>query len=566
MTMGAYLEKGTVREVLLEHAVRHPERLYVRCVFPDGDDARLTYGGLVARGSQISQELRALGADRGDVVLIILPHGVDLYASFFGAILGGQVPAILAVPSFKLNPEHYQAELKALIQRSQARAVVTDRATREYLDGQLGLDGVPVLVPETLPAAECPVPDVAVRPEDPVLLQHSSGSTGLKKGVALSNRAILQQVAAYAPALELRETDRIASWLPLYHDMGLIACTVLPAITGVPVSAISPFHWVARPGSLLRLIDEDRCTLTWMPNFAYEFLAKRVRASQIEWVRLDSMRGWINCSEPTIAESHRRFLARYAPMGVQPETLWTCYAAAETTFAISQSSDRVPPRVERVQREAFLTHREALPVTDPSEPALETLSGGRLISGTDVRIMSDSGEELPERCVGEIAIRCASLFSGYFRDPESSARALRDGWYFSGDLGYVADGHLFITGRKKDLIIIAGKNYYPQDIERILSETPGIYPGRVVALGMDDAEVGTQRLIVLAERDETEPISEEELAAEVRRAVAERMDCVIDDLQLLPHMWLLKTSSGKIARAPNLQRYLETRQAAAANA
>src|SRR5262249_7395675 len=195
------------------------------------------------------------------------------------------------------------------------------------------------------------------------------------------------------------------------------------------------------------------------------------------------------------------------------ETLWTCYAAAETTFAISQSSAALPARVEQLEREAFLARGEALPTSDPATPALEVMSGGGLLSNTAVRILDDAGNELPERRVGEIAIRSTSLFSGYFRDPESTANALRDGWYWSGDMGYRADGHLFITGRKKDLIIIAGRNYYPQDIERIVSDVTGIHPGRVVALGVDDPALGTQRLVVLAEVAEPARVDDPTLAA-----------------------------------------------------
>ena len=172
-----------------------------------------------------------------------------------------------------------------------------------------------------------------------------------------------------------------------------------------------------------------------------------------------------------------------------------------------------------------------------------------------MRIVGDSGDDLAERQVGEIAVRCGSMFSGYFRDPETTAHALRDGWYYTGDLGYLADEHLFITGRKKDLLIIAGKNYYPQDIEHVVSSVDGIYPGRVVALGVDDEAIGTQRLVVLAEVAETRDVADPDLAMRVGRQVSERLDCVVEELRLLPHMWLLKTSSGKIARRPNLERY-----------
>jgi acyl-CoA synthetase (AMP-forming)/AMP-acid ligase II len=549
----------TLREVVLEHYRREPERLYVRCLMPDGAVAPVTYGDLVARGSQFAARLGALGARAGDIVIVILPHSPDLFCAFFGAVLGGQVPSILAPPSFKLNRDHYREELEALLRRIDARVVVTDAETAALLGTEVNRLGSATLLlaGELAPGAVAP-PDVSPAADDLVLLQHSSGSTGLKKGVALSNRAVLRQVRNYAPTLRLAKDDAIVSWLPLYHDMGLIACTILPAVTGVPVTAISPLQWVTRPSVLLKAISDYRCTLTWMPNFAYEFLAQRVRASQLGDVRLDSMRAWINCAEPTIAQSHRRFLERFEPLGVTRESLWTCYAMAETVFAASQSSQAVPARIERLERDAFQARGVAIPIGEDGAPAVEVMSGGVLLAGTQVRIVDERRQDLEERRVGEIAIHCDSLFTGYFRDPETTAESLADGWYYSGDLGYVADGHVFITGRKKDLLIIAGKNYYPQDIERVVSAVPGVYPGRVVALGLDDPSIGTQRLVVLAEVENEAQVEDPALAAAVRTELAGELDCVIDDLRLLPHMWLLKTSSGKIARAPNLQRFLET--------
>ena len=545
----------TLRDVILDHYQEYPEQLYVRCVLPNGEDARVTYGRLVERGSCFAQALASTGVAPGGTVIVILPHSADLYCAFFGAMLGGQVPSMLAVPSMKLNPEHYREELQALLRRIEAGALITDAETVQHLSlEEHDLGSTRLLLVDDIPQDGAPIPDAQPRPDDVALLQHSSGSTGLKKGVALSHRSVLAQVRTYAAALGLREDDRIASWLPLYHDMGLIACAVTPLVTGTAVTALSPFHWITRPAALLHAITEDRCTLTWMPNFAYDFLATRVRESQLAGVRLETMRGWINCSEPTIAESHRRFQQRFAPYGVREETLWTCYAMAETTFAATQSTTDQPARVERIDRRAFLAERRAVPVSGDTA-ALEQLSGGPLLPGTEVRILDDHGHELPERAVGEIAIRCNSLFTGYFREPEATSQALRDGWYHSGDLGYLADGHLFITGRKKDLIIVAGKNLYPQDIERAVSAVPGIYPGRCVALGVNDTAVGTQRLVVLAEVAEPGLIECRELALAVRTAVGERMDCAIDDLRLVPHMWLLKTSSGKIARRPNLERY-----------
>jgi fatty-acyl-CoA synthase len=547
----------TLRDAILHYYHLDPGREYVRCHFPSGAHVSLTYGDLVTRGQRFAAAFSASRVPERGVIVILLPHAVDLYCAFFGAVLSNRVPTILPVPSFKLNRDHYQQELRSLLSRIDARVIVTDPQTGAQLTFTEGrLDRALLVLTEQLPIVDETMPQPLVSPDDILLLQHSSGSTGLKKGVALSNRTVMQQVADYASVLRLRKDDRIGSWLPLYHDMGLIACAILPAAVGVPVSALSPLHWVTNPVSLFRMVDQDRCTLAWMPNFAYEFLATQVGCSQLGGVRLDSMRGWINCSEPTLAASHRRFLSRFASAGVASETLWTCYAMAETTFAVSQSSDRVPPRIELVDRERFLANGEAVPASDGS-PAVELMSAGPVIPGTFVRIVSEAGEDLGERRVGEIVIRCGSLFSGYYSDPDSTADALRNGWYYSGDLGYLAEGHLFVTGRKKDLIVVAGRKLYPQDIEHVVSSVPGIYPGRVVALGLDDPSLGTQRLIVLAEVKKPHLTGNADLAREVRSRVSECLDCVMDDLRLLPHMWLSKTSSGKIARRPNLQRYLE---------
>ena len=254
--------RDTLQRILLDHYARDPERLYVRCVFPGNREARVTYRTLVERGSQLAAATAALGARGGDVVIVVLPHSADLFCAFFGAILGGQVPAILSVPSFKLDAAYYRREIEGLLGRIDAAVLITDAetATRFEIRGDT-IGRSRVLLADRLAAASVPVPSPEAGAEDVVLLQHSSGSTGLKKGVALSNRAILDQVRAYRDEVGFAEGDRIASWLPLYHDMGLIACTIVPALTAVPVSALGPLHWVTSPAALLKLIHEDRCTL-----------------------------------------------------------------------------------------------------------------------------------------------------------------------------------------------------------------------------------------------------------------------------------------------------------------
>jgi acyl-CoA synthetase (AMP-forming)/AMP-acid ligase II len=251
----------TLKDALLARARTHPDRAYVRCLSPGGEHT-LTYRALVERGGALAGGLAAQGVPPRGIVLIVLPHSTDLYAAFFGPLLAGMVPSILAVPSFKLDAARYRAELHALAAHIDAAALVTDAATERQLGLEQGMLGqTRIVVLERLAPAPPPPDDVPASEDDVALLQHSSGSTGLKKGVALSHRAVLGQIEAYAPALSLRADDHIASWLPLYHDMGLIACAVMPAVCGVPVTALSPLHWVTRPASLLHAIDRGaaRC-------------------------------------------------------------------------------------------------------------------------------------------------------------------------------------------------------------------------------------------------------------------------------------------------------------------
>jgi acetyltransferase-like isoleucine patch superfamily enzyme/acyl carrier protein len=369
----------------------------------------------------------------------------------------------------------------------------------------------------------------------PAFLQYSSGTTGLKKGVTVSHRALLWQVETYADAIGAGPGDRIASWLPLYHDMGLIACFFLPLIRKVSVVAISPFDWVKRPSLWVEAVAKNRATLSWLPNFAYNHLAATVREEEIAGMSLDSLRGVVNCSEPIIATSHATFLERFSRHGFAPEALAASYALAENTFAATSGGFGRP-----------LLHDDSL--------GRPLVSSGSPLPETDVRIVGDDGSELDERREGEVLLRSPSLMNGYDGNAEATAAALVDGWYRTGDLGYLADGELFVTGRKQDLIIVGGKNIYPQDVEAVVNEVGGVIPGRVVAFGVPREELGTESLVILAESDESnDPV----LRREVHAAVAEHSDLVPGDVLLLPPRTLVKSTAGKISRSENRRRYLD---------
>jgi fatty-acyl-CoA synthase len=399
-------------------------------------------------------------------------------------------------------------------------------------------------------------------------LQHSSGTTGLQKGVALSHQAVFNQLDSYSPVLGLNEKDIIVSWLPLYHDMGLIAGFIMPIISGVPLILLSPFDWVRAPYKLMQAISTYHGTLAWLPNFAYNFCAQKIRDRDLEGVDLSSWRAVINCSEPIYQHSHQLFLERFQPYGFRREALATSYAMAENVFAVTQGGIASPVMIDRVSQRSFLTERIARPALK-DEPAIQMVSAGSPIPNVYVKVLDEHHQELPERHIGELALQSNCMLTGYYQRPDLTSQAFHDGWYLTGDLGYIANGEVYVSGRKKDLIIVGGKNIYPQDLEGLAGEVPGVHPGRVVAFGVPNEDLGTEEVVIVAEIDTDEstnrqagqealPLEEtyKSVADEIRRRVTIGSDIALRYVKLVERGWLLKTSSGKTARSANRDKYL----------
>jgi len=386
-------------------------------------------------------------------------------------------------------------------------------------------------------------------------LQHSSGTTGLQKGVALSHAAVLNQIESYARAIRLNDKDVAVSWLPLYHDMGLIAGFILPILSRIPLVLMSPFDWVRAPYRLLQAISRYQGTLTWLPNFAFNFCAQKIRDRDLAEIDLSTWRAVINCSEPIHAASHQQFVERFAPYGFRPQAIATSYAMAENVFAVTQGGIESPVVVDLVQRRKFMTQKLAEPAS-PDDEAFIMVSSGRPIDGTRIKVIDTKGHHLTDRIIGEIAIQSNCMLSGYFNRSDLTHKAFRDGWYLTGDLGYIADGELFVTGRMKDLIIVGGKNIYPQDLERLAGQVPGVHAGRVVAFGVFSEEAGTEEVVLLAEADTHQPHQRQTIADQIRSNVNQGSDIVLRYIEVLDRGWLLKTSSGKITRGANREKYL----------
>ncbi len=533
-----------------------PERVF--CTFVDDETPVIvSYDRLARRAAAFARHYRQIGIGPGDIVLLVLHHTADAAPAFLGAMLLGALPSFMAPLTVKQDPLHYWQGMGQLLARVGGRLLLTFAAYREHAEAALPDLTVPVLAVEDVTGWDDP--DAIAEPVSaaaPAFLQHSSGTTGQKKGVVLSHRAVLRQIDSYAETLGLGAADVVACWLPLYHDMGLNACLMPALVKGVPMVAMDPLTWVLRPSLLLDAVERLRCTLLWQPNFAFHHLIRALPEGR-RW-DLSSLRAVINCSEPCKPATFDLFRTAVSRHGLRADALQVSYAMAENVFAVTQTEPGRPVRIDAVDRAALAAESRALPADD-GENTLSFLSCGRPIAGVRLRILGAQAKDLPERHVGEIAIASDHLFQGYFRQPDETARKLRNGWYHSGDLGYLADGELYVTGRKDDLLIIYGRNHYAHDIEFVVNQVDGVCPGRCVALGIDNPDSGSQEVVVVVESDAAaEPgndLAAKTLARAVKQRVLAQSGLMVAAVRVVPRGWLIKTSSGKISRTENLRRH-----------
>lgn len=511
---------------------------------------------LAGRCSMIAGRLNRAGVGVGDVVLIFLQHQANLIPAFIGAQLIGAVPSFMPPISPRQDRAAYLSSHETLLRQIRPRAIIADATVAALLSIETQTSILTMDDFKPSDAADAP-PIPAYNADATALLQHSSGTTGLKKGVQLSYGAVLSQLHSYANALAIKGDETVVTWLPVYHDMGLIACTLLPFVLGLPIISLDPFEWMVQPYTLLESAARAENALCWLPNFAFNHMARH--ASRLdENVRLDNVLAFINCSEPCRPESFDSFAAAFARHGVAPTQLQTCYAMAENVFAVTQSALHAIPMRLTISANALEQGRIVAP--RPEEPARGLISCGRVIDGVEIQIRDETGASLDECLIGEIFIAGSSLFSGYFGQPDLTDQRLVNGWYGSRDLGFLREGELFICGRKEDLIIVAGRNLYSHDIEAILSGVPGLRPGRAVAFGVTNIETGTEDLIVLAETISADEVARAQAYSEaVRLMLGQQLLVTPREVLILAPDTLIKTTSGKTSRDENRRRYVEGR-------
>lgn len=550
----------TLQETLWRRAQAEPHRAHVY-LREDGVAARtIRYGELWQEASAVAAGLRERGIRPGDRVALMLPTGADFLRAFQGA-LAAQAIAVPIYPPVRLDRlDEYARRQSAILRDAGPRLLVTiDRArpVAALLQAAVpSLQQVATAGELAAPAAGGPPEG---RPEDPALIQYTSGSTGAPRGVLLTHANLLANIVAIADGLQLRPNDVGVSWLPLYHDMGLIGTWLMCLCHGIPLDLQSPLSFLARPERWLWAMHERQATLTGAPNFAYELCASRVPEHALEGLDLSAWRCALNGAEPVSPDTLERFARRFARYGFRREALMPVYGLAECAVALCFPPVGRGPRVRRVDRARFAADDRAVPAREDDAHALRFVSVGTALPGHEVRVVDEHAREAPAGVVGRLVFRGPSATPGYFRNAEATAAiAIDGGWVDSGDLAFVLDGEVHIAGRVKDLIIKAGRNLVPQEIEEVAAGVPGVRRGCVAAFGIADAALGTERLVVAAETRATGP-ERDRIAAAVTERLADAIGVPPDVVVMVPPGAVPKTSSGKIRRAEARQLYTEGR-------
>lgn len=556
----------TLIEVLEWYADAHPERTHVQ-LWSEGDlPEPLSYAGLDQQARVIAAGLAAMGVRKGQSIAIMLPTGLGFLQSFFGALLLGAVPVPLYPPMRRSQLEDHLRRQTGILANCEARLLITVPEARPLL--HLIRPRVAtlkrVVTVEELGGNGQSIGPVAVHPDDIALLQYTSGSTGNPKGVVLTHGNLLANIRAFGRAIALDSRDVAVSWLPLYHDMGLIGAWLGSLYHANPLVLMSPLDFLARPERWLWAMHSHRGTGSAAPNFAFELCLRRIADRDIEGLDLSSWRLVANGAEPVSPDTIERFTSRFAAYGFRPETMMPMYGLAECAVALTIPRPGHPPRIDRIQREPFLRDGHAVPAAEDDVQPLRFVACGRPLPDHQVRIIDETGYEVPDRTVGRLQFCGPSATRGYFHNPEETRRLIAGDWLDTGDLAYLAEGELVVTSRVKDLIIRGGHNIHPYELEESIGNIPGIRKGCVAIFGVADPDTATERLVVVAETREEDTVSRGALERRIRLRSVELLGEPPDDIMLVPPHSVLKTSSGKIRRAATRDRYVRGNLAAKA--
>ena len=526
----------------------------MRFLGPGAEERYFTYRQIYAEARHRAAHLSWLGLVKGDRLVLMMAEAHEFVMSFLGCVLAGIAPAPISPPMATKAGEHFLSTAARIIEDAGANAMLTTESSRPFAEQTLmrGRRCARLITTEAVFAGDPPPFDPPqVHPEDICFLQYTSGSTTSPRGVMVTHANLMANITAFLGPRGMNggPGDVAISWLPLYHDMGLIGFILGPLVYIGPAVIIPTTSFARDPRVWLKAIDKYRGTISYAPNFAYAQVVKRIRDQDLDALDLSCWRVAGCGAEPIHAPTLRSFAERLAPAGFRSEAFMPSYGLAESTLAVSIHPHTATPRIDQIDAESLKRGR-AHPATGNNGETSEIVSCGVPLPDHQVAIINEEGMMLPEREIGEVIVRGPSVTRGYFRNPEATAETWRDGWLRTGDMGYLAGGELYICGRSKELIIIRGANYYPQDIELAVRDLPGVKRGNAVAFSVNEGR--EERLVILAESDTREG---EHLRHAIASRIREEVGLDPHRVVLVPAGTLLRTTSGKLQRRKMKQLY-----------
>jgi 1-acyl-sn-glycerol-3-phosphate acyltransferase len=546
----------TLIEALEYHVERQPERLTVH-LYDERGEQPLSYRALWEGAMAYAARLTEAGLSPGATVAIMLPTSKEYLYSFYGTLLAGGIPVPLYPPARLTTIEDHLSRHVGILKSAQAALMITIPEAkplawllRAHVESLQGL-----LMPADFTADGKGFTPVRSASGQIGFLQYTSGSTGQPKGVVLTHENLLANVRAMGRGARATSADVFVSWLPLYHDMGLIGGCFATMYLGFPVVLMSPLAFLSRPSQWLRAIHRHRGTISGGPNFSYELCLRRIPDHELEGLDLSSWRFAFNGAEPVSPETMSQFEARFARYGFGANVMAPVYGLAEASVGLAFTPPGERWRIDLIDRERFALTGEALdaPANDPAP--LQVVSCGTVLADHDLRVVDAAGLELPDRSEGRLQFRGPSATSGYYRNPQAT-KALFDGdWVNTGDRAYLSEGRLYITGREKDIIIRGGRNISPYELEDAVGDLPGVRRGCVAVFGAADPAGGTERVVVLAETRERDAARHTELKGKINELALGLIGAPVDDIVLAPPHTVPKTSSGKIRRVAAREYY-----------
>lgn len=549
----------TLTSVLDSYVQRHPDRIHLIFEQFSQDAQQLTYSDLREGALKLAAGLQSQGIEPGDRVAIMLPTGYDYFFSYFGALYAGAIPVPLYPPARPTQIEEHLRRHRGILQNAGAKILITIPEVKTIallLKAQVETLAVVETAQELFGRTENCIA-VPLKSSDIAFIQYTSGSTGDPKGVVLSHANLLANIRAMGQAIEVSASDVFVSWLPLYHDMGLIGAWLGSLYFACRFIVMSPLSFLARPERWLWAIHNHFGTLAASPNFGYEFCCRRLDDEVLAGLNLSSWRLAFNGAEPVSPDTITNFAKRFTSYGFRQEAVFPVYGLAESSVGLAFPRPDHKPVIDRVKRDTLAVAGLAEPAAADDATALCFVSCGMPLPGHQIRIVDENDRELPDRQQGQLQFKGPSTTNGYFRNPLKTRELFHGEWLDSGDLAYIAEGEVYITSRVKDIIIRGGRNVYPHELEEAVGNIADIRKGCIAVFASRDKNSGTERLIVLAESRKKDATVKEKLRQQIIEKSIDLLGMPPDEVIIAPPGTVLKTSSGKIRRAASRELYVK---------